>query len=120
LREVVPQRGCIKRLRIKKKENSSMSLWHIGLGYLGAGFGVGICLLGAAFGIGRLSSSALEGTARQPEAANNLRVTMIIPAALIEGLAFFGLVICLLMALALNGVVSKGGPAPETAQSESK
>ncbi len=82
---------------------------HIGLGYLGAGIGAGIIMLGAAGGIARLASAALEGTARQPEAAGNLRTSMLIPAALIEGLAFFALVICLLVALALNNSLPKGG-----------
>lgn len=86
-----------------------MNLLHIGLGYLGAGLGAGIIMLGAAGGIAWLSAAALEGTARQPEAAGNLRTSMLIPAALIEGLGFFALVICLLMALALNGVLAKGG-----------
>ena len=84
---------------------------HIGLGYIAAGLGAGLVMLAAAGGIGRLSSAALEGTARQPEAAGNLRTSMIIPAALIEGLAFFALVICLLVALALNGVITKAGGA---------
>jgi F-type H+-transporting ATPase subunit c len=74
----------------------------IGLGYVGAGIGAGLCLIGAGLGIGRLAAGALEGTARQPEAAGILRTTMIIAAALIEGLAFFGLVICLLAALNLG------------------
>jgi len=77
----------------------SNELLYLGLGYLGAGLGAGLCLVGAAFGIARLASAALEGTARQPEAAGALRVTMIIPAALIEGLGFFALVVCLLVAL---------------------
>jgi len=85
-----------------------MNLLHIGLGYLGAGWGAGVIMLAAANGIARLSAAALEGTARQPEAAGNLRTSMLIPAALIEGLGFFALVICLLMALALNGVIAKG------------
>ncbi|OGR89531.1 MAG: ATP synthase F0 subunit C [Elusimicrobia bacterium RIFCSPLOWO2_01_FULL_59_12] len=92
---------------------------HIGLGYLAAGIGAGLCMLGAAAGIGRLASAALEGTARQPEAAGNLRTSMIIPAALIEGLAFFALVICLLMGLALNGALTQGSAKTETAQSQS-
>src|SRR5258705_5165829 len=75
---------------------------YLGLGYLGAGLGAGICLVGAAFGIARLASAALEGTARQPEAAGALRTSMIIPAALIEGLGFFALVVCLLVALNLG------------------
>jgi F-type H+-transporting ATPase subunit c len=93
---------------------------HIGLGYLGAGWGAGLCMLGAAGGIAKLASAALEGTARQPEAAGNLRTSMLIPAALIEGLGFFALVICLLVALALNGVVAKGGGEGAPAAASSK
>jgi F-type H+-transporting ATPase subunit c len=91
---------------------------HIGLGYIAAGFGAALCLVAAAAGIGRLASAALEGTARQPEAAGNLRTSMIIPAALIEGLAFFALVICLLMALALNGTLTAAGTAPGHQQTQ--
>ena len=80
---------------------------YLGLGYLGAGLGAGLCLIAAAFGIARLAAAALEGTARQPEAAGALRTSMIIPAALIEGLGFFALVICLLVALNLG--LPKGG-----------
>jgi len=80
----------------------SNELLYLGLGYLGAGLGAGLCLLGAAFGIAKLASAALEGTARQPEAAGALRTSMIIPAALIEGLGFFALVVCLLVALNLG------------------
>ena len=85
---------------------------YLGLGYLGAGIGAGLCMLGAAFGIARLAAAALEGTARQPEAAGALRTSMIIPAALIEGLGFFALVICLLVALNLG--LPKGAPAGES------
>jgi F-type H+-transporting ATPase subunit c len=70
------------------------------LGYLGAGFGAGLVALGAGLGIGRLAAAALEGAARQPEASGDLRTTMIIAAALIEGVALFGLVICILLATA--------------------
>ncbi len=69
------------------------------LGYLGAGLGAGLAVLGAGLGIGKLAASALEGSARQPEASGDLRTTMIIAAALIEGATFFALVICILMAL---------------------
>jgi len=75
---------------------------YLGLGYLGAGLGAAIALSGAAYAIAQLASAALEGTARQPEAAADLRTSMIIPAALIEGLGFFALVICLLIALNLG------------------
>ena len=72
------------------------NLMFLGLGYIGAGLGAGLTLVGAGLGIGKLAASALEGTARQPEAGGAIRTTMIIAAALIEGLAFFALVICLL------------------------
>ena len=66
-------------------------------GPIGAGFCAGIAVVGAGLGIGRLAASALEGMARQPEAAGNLRSTMLIAAALIEGVAFFAEVIALMM-----------------------
>jgi len=69
---------------------------NVGLGLLGAGFGAGLVIFGATAGIARLAAAALEGTARQPEAKGDLRTSMIIPAALIEGIALFALVICLL------------------------
>ncbi|HYE97152.1 MAG TPA: ATP synthase F0 subunit C [Rubricoccaceae bacterium] len=72
----------------------------VALGYLGAGLGAGLVALGAGLGIGRLAASALEGAARQPEASGDLRTTMIIAAALIEGVALFGLVICIILATA--------------------
>ena len=69
------------------------------LAFLGAGIGAGIVVLGAGYGIGRLAGPAMEGSARQPEAAGDIRTSMIIAAALIEGVAFFALVICILLAL---------------------
>ena len=54
-------------------------------------------MVGAGLGIGKLAASALEGMARQPEAAGNLRSTMLIAAALIEGVAFFAEVIARMM-----------------------
>ncbi len=71
----------------------------IGLGYLAAGLGAGLAAIGAGLGIGRLSAAALEGIARQPEAAGAIRTTMLIAAALIEGVALFAEVICILLAV---------------------
>lgn len=68
-----------------------------GLAFLASGLGAGLALTGGAFGIGKLASAALEGSARQPEALGGLRVSMIIAAALIEGLGFFALIVCLLL-----------------------
>jgi F-type H+-transporting ATPase subunit c len=64
-----------------------------------AAIGAGLCVIGAGMGIGKLASSAMEGIARQPEAVNKIQPAMIIAAALIEGVALFGEVICLLLAI---------------------
>ena len=67
---------------------------------LQAAAGVGISKLGAAIGagigIGKIGSSAMEGIARQPEASGDLRMNMIIAAALVEGVALIAIVVCLL------------------------
>lgn len=69
------------------------------LAQLGAALAAGIVTIGAGLGIGRIGSSTLEATARQPEIAGNAQTSMIISAALIEGVSFFALVVCLLIAL---------------------
>ncbi len=67
-----------------------------GISKLGAALGAAIAVLGAGLGIGRIGCSALEGIARQPEAAGDLRMSMIIAAALVEGVALIAIVVCLL------------------------
>jgi len=69
------------------------------LSLLGAGLGIGLTVIGAGIGIGRIGGSAAEGIARQPEAAGSIQTASIIFAALIEGVALFGLVITLLYKL---------------------
>jgi F-type H+-transporting ATPase subunit c len=59
-----------------------------------ASIGAGLVTLGAGVGIGLLASSALSGIARQPEATPKIQVNMLITAAMIEGVALFGAVIC--------------------------
>ncbi|HCM19300.1 MAG TPA: ATP synthase F0 subunit C [Porphyromonadaceae bacterium] len=66
----------------------------LSLGTLGAAIGVGLAALAAGFGIGKIGSSAMEGIARQPEAAGDIRMNMIISAALIEGASLFAIVVC--------------------------
>jgi len=63
---------------------------------LGAGLGAGIAAIGAGLGIGRIGSSAMEAIARQPESVGDIRTNMILVAALVEGVAFFAVVVCLL------------------------
>ncbi len=58
--------------------------------------GAGLVCIGGGLGIGRLAASAMEGTARQPEAGGQIRTSMIIAAALIEGFTFFALIVCIM------------------------
>ncbi|MCX6273131.1 MAG: ATP synthase F0 subunit C [Bacteroidetes bacterium] len=64
---------------------------------MGAGIGAGIAAIGAGVGIGNIGRGAVESIARQPEAVGDIRSNMIIAAALIEGVAFFAIVVCLLV-----------------------
>ena len=61
---------------------------------IGAGIGAGLAAVGAGIGVGRAGGSACEAIARQPEALNDIRTTMIIAAALAEGVALFAIVLC--------------------------
>jgi F-type H+-transporting ATPase subunit c len=64
-----------------------------GLGMIGAGLGAAGAVIGAGIGIGRIGGQAVEGMARQPEAAGRIQTAALILAALIEGVALFGAVI---------------------------
>jgi len=61
-----------------------------------AAIGAGIAVLGAGLGIGRIGGSAMDAIARQPEAHSKIQSTMIIAAALIEGVALFGVVVAMI------------------------
>ncbi len=63
---------------------------------LGAALTAVIAVFGAAYGIAAIAKSAIDNIARQPEAGNDLRSSMVVAAALIEGITFFALVIVLL------------------------
>ena len=67
--------------------------------YLAGGLGMGIAALGTGLAIGLLSSKAVEGIERQPEAANLIRTTMIIGIAFIEAIALYTLVVSFLLVL---------------------
>jgi len=70
----------------------------IGIGFLAAGFGAGLTVIGAGYGIGKLAAAAMEASGRQPEVAGQVRTSMLIAAALIEGATFFALSICIILA----------------------
>ena len=63
---------------------------------LGAAVGAGLAAIGAGIGIGRIGGQAMDAMARQPEKMGDLRSSMIIAAALVEGVAFFAVVIAIL------------------------
>ncbi|MFN3342322.1 MAG: ATP synthase F0 subunit C [Flavobacteriales bacterium] len=64
-----------------------------------AAIGAGIAAIGAGLGIGKIGASALESIARQPEATGDIRANMIVAAALVEGVALFAVIVCLLAVL---------------------
>lgn len=72
---------------------------NYGFDVMGAGIGAGLVALGAGLGIGRIGGSAAEAIARQPEASGKIQGAVILTAAFIEGVALFGVVVCLLIAL---------------------
>ena len=73
---------------------------NLGIGQMGAGLGAGLAAIGAGLGIGNIGKDAMSAIACQPEAVGDIRTNMILAAALIEGVALFGIVVCLLIAIA--------------------
>ncbi|MCX7834176.1 MAG: ATP synthase F0 subunit C [Ignavibacteria bacterium] len=69
------------------------------LAYFAAGIGAGLVVIGAGYGIGKIATAAMEASGRNPEVLGDIRMSMIIAAALIEGVALFGLVVCILLAV---------------------
>ena len=63
---------------------------------IGACFGAAIAAIGAGIGIGKIGAAAMEAIARQPEATGDIRSNMIVIAALIEGVALFAVIVCVL------------------------
>lgn len=64
-----------------------------GIAVAGAAIGMGLSVIGAGRGIGQIGGQACEGIARQPEAAGRIGTNMLIAAALVEGVAFAGVVL---------------------------
>jgi len=74
----------------------SINLDGMALGWVGGLIAAGLIVIGAAGGIGNVAGRACEAIARQPEAGGRIFTTLIISAALIEGVTLFSLIICLL------------------------
>ena len=91
-----------------------------GWGAAGAAVGVGLAVLGAGIGIGNIGGNATQATARQPEASGQVFLQMLIAAALIEGVAFFGIIMAsgagtkaMDKANEITQAAEKEAPAPE-------
>jgi F-type H+-transporting ATPase subunit c len=61
---------------------------------IAGGLGMGLTIIGAGWGLGRIGAAAVEGMARQPEAAARIQTAMIIVAAMLEGASLFSVVLC--------------------------
>ncbi len=72
---------------------------HYGMIAMAAGLGIGIAALGGGIGQGRAAAAALDGIARNPGAAGQIRGPMILGLALIESLVIYALIISLLLVL---------------------
>lgn len=78
---------------------NSTFLVELGYAFMGASIGAGLAVLGAGLGIGKIGGSAVESIARQPSESGKIQTAMIIASALIEGVALFAVVVCLLIAI---------------------
>jgi F-type H+-transporting ATPase subunit c len=61
-----------------------------------AAIGAGLAAIGAGIGVGQIGGRAMDAIARQPEAVGDIRTSMIIAAALVEGAALFAIVVSLI------------------------
>lgn len=67
---------------------------------LAAGFGMAIGAFGTGIGQGMAVSRAVEGVSRNPGASGKILTTMMIGLAMIESLAIYVLVVCLIILFA--------------------
>ena len=66
----------------------------MGIAKMGATIGAGFAAIGAGIGIGLIGKGAVEAIGRQPSAAGEIRTSMLIMGALVEGVALFAIVVC--------------------------
>ena len=74
----------------------SLLLADVAIAKLGAAIGAGLVAIGTGLGIVRIGGQAMDAMARQPEKIGDLRSSMIIAAALIEGVAFLAVIVSIL------------------------
>ncbi len=81
------------------QKEGTVLLTNAGAGKIGGTIGAGLAAIGAGIGIGRVGAGACEGLARQPEVGGRIFTSMIITAAMIEGVALFAIVVGILASL---------------------
>ena len=79
---------------------SMMTILLDGTSQAGGAIGAGLAAIGAGIGVGLIGAHALDAMARQPESSGDLRANMIVAAALVEGVALFAVIVCLLVVFA--------------------
>jgi F-type H+-transporting ATPase subunit c len=82
----------IINLLLKTTHMSVLTVLLEGIASAGGAVGAGIAALGAGVGVGQIGKGALESIARQPEVSGDIRSNMILAAALVEGVALFGVI----------------------------
>ena len=90
--EPAPQDGA----SVSEEVETSSAADSTGSKAIAAGICVGIAACGAGIGMGLTTAKSSEGISRQPEAADTIRTNMIVIAALVEGVALFAVIVCLL------------------------
>lgn len=92
-----------QQVELAKATASENTTWLFPSGnaaaFFGAAIGAGLVVIGAGRGIGNIGTNAVQSIARQPEAGGQIFTSMLLSAALIEGVALFGVVVTLLIAL---------------------
>lgn len=68
---------------------------------IGAALAIGIGAIGPGIGIGMAVAKAMEALGRNPEAAGDIRTTMIIGAGLAEAVAIYAFVIAIIIAFVI-------------------
>jgi len=69
----------------------------LGLIAIAAGLGIAISTIFPAFAQGKAAAAAMEAIGRQPEAAGDIRTTLIVSLAFMEALTIYGLLIAFLL-----------------------
>ncbi len=86
--------GTVGILAAAAAADSTGNAFHLAI--FGAAIGCGLIIIGVGVGIGMIASKSVDSIARQPEAGGRIFTSMIVAAALLEGVTFFALLICML------------------------